>query len=104
MPDIDAQEFILALPENSIIKAGLLSIGTSADAMQPTDELFKVIKAYEEVQVEYNAGTLPDIITVLPSTVLALQNVEDGIDRTIRCQLQFKEHYSVNAVEPVITI
>lgn len=100
--DLDPQDIILALPDASIIRTGLEAIGTNVGSMQPTDELFYLVKAYETVQTEYNTGTMPDMTTVLPMTILNTQVVDDGIDRTIKQTLQFKQHFTVDSVDPLI--
>lgn len=100
--DLDPQEIILALPDSSVIKAGLTAIGTNIDLMQPTNELFLFVAAYEQTQTAYNTGSLPEVVTVSPATVVNTQSVGDGIDRTIKQTLQFKQHFAVDSVDPVI--
>ncbi|CAD5984850.1 hypothetical protein PCC9214_05346 [Planktothrix tepida] len=100
--DLDPQDIILALPDASIIKSGLEAIGTNVDAMQPTDELLYFVKAYEECQTAYNTGTLPDMTTVLPMTTINTTVVGDGIERTVKQTLQFKQNFTVNSIDPII--
>ncbi|HEY9863696.1 MAG TPA: hypothetical protein V6D21_05905 [Candidatus Obscuribacterales bacterium] len=101
MTDINSEDFILALPDNSIIKTGLLALGTAVDSLKPTEELFSLISAYETVQVEFNTGTMPDINTVSPLQILNSQVVDTGIDRTIRRTLTFKQHLEPLEVSPL---
>lgn len=100
--DLDPQEIILALPESSVIRTGLESLGTNVNAMQPTNELFHIIKAYEEVQANYNTGTLPDVTTISPMSILNTVVVGEDIERTVKHTVQFKQNFTVNSIEPII--
>jgi hypothetical protein len=102
MTDIPTEDFILALPDNSVIKTGLLAIGTNADAMMPTVELFNVISAYEAVQTEFNAGTLPDITTVGAQQILTTATSGEFINRTVRRQISFQQQFAVDSINPII--
>lgn len=104
--DLDPQEIITALPETSILKIALTSIGTNADAMQPTEELFLFIQAYEETQTTFNAGTAPQTIsTVRPPTFdIPIFDSNGNLTRIVNRQLNFKESYQVDSVDPIIVI
>lgn len=100
--DLNAQEFITALPTESVIKTALVALGSNATLMQPTEELFLLVNAYEEVQTLYNLGSLPDILTVSPATIVNTVATGNEIDRTMKQVLQFKQHFTVANVAPVI--
>lgn len=102
MTDIPTEDFILALPDDSIIKTGLLAMGTNADAMLPTVELFNVITAYDTVQTEFNTGTLPDITTVSPQQIISTSTSGEFINRTVRRQVSFRQQFAVDSINPII--
>jgi len=102
MTDINSEDFILALPDDSVIKTGLLAIGTNADAMMPTVELFNVISAYETVQTEFNVGTMPDITTVGAQQISGVVTSGEFINRTVRRQISFQQQFAVDSINPII--
>lgn len=104
--DLDPASIITALPETSTLKTALVSIGTNVDSMQPTEELFLFIQAYEETQTAFNAGTAPETIsTVRPPTFdIPTFDSNGNLTRIVNRQLNFKESYQVDSVDPIIVL
>lgn len=102
--DLNPEDLITALPAESVIKTALTAIGTNANLMQPTDELFVFINAYEEVQTAYNAGTQPGTISTVGNAVIEIPlfDGEGNLGRNIRRQIQFKQNFEISEINPII--
>lgn len=103
--DVNPQDIITALPDESVLKTALTAIGTNIDTMQSTDELFLFVNAYEQAQTEFNSGTLPETINTVGVPVISrpVFDSQGTLSRTITRTLTFNQSYEIEGINPFIT-